>query len=145
MTGETKLMQDALTGGGTAAGVEGEELAAIVARLSALLAASERHLSMLPLRVVPRDGKPIIASHRRGNLFCGYIATWQEADLVVATLNALPKILAALAAPPTPRGEIADEARAREIADLLVQGRNEEAAALAFAAATPAPVVGDGS
>lgn len=50
----------------------------------------------LPWKVVPCDGKPIIASNRGGNLFRGYIATWQEAELIVAVVNALPDILAAL-------------------------------------------------
>ena len=50
----------------------------------------------LPWKVIPSDGKPIIASNRHGNLFCGYIATWAEADLIVAVANAMPAILAAL-------------------------------------------------
>ncbi len=50
----------------------------------------------LPWKVRPCDGKPIIASNRGGNLFQGYIATWQEAELIVAVVNALPDILAAL-------------------------------------------------
>lgn len=53
----------------------------------------------LPWKVIPCDGKPIIASKRGGNLFQGYIATWQEADLIVAIVNALPDILSALASP----------------------------------------------
>lgn len=54
---------------------------------------------MFPIRVVPVDGKPTITSHKGGNLFRGYIATWQEADLLVALANAAPRILAALAQP----------------------------------------------
>lgn len=50
----------------------------------------------LPWKVVPCDGKPTIASNRGGNLFRGYIATWQEAELIVAVVNALPDILVAI-------------------------------------------------
>lgn len=46
-----------------------------------------------PWRVIPYDGKPIIAGAKSGNLFRGYIATWQEADLAVAAVNALPALL----------------------------------------------------
>jgi len=55
---------------------------------------------MFPLRVQPVDGKPTIVSHKGGNLFRGYIGTWQEADLLVALANAAPRILEALAAAP---------------------------------------------
>lgn len=53
----------------------------------------------LPWKVKPCDGKPIIASNRGGNLFRGYIATWQEADLIVGVVNALPDILNTLTNP----------------------------------------------
>ena len=48
----------------------------------------------LPWRVRPCDGKPTIVSNKGGNLFRGYIGTWREADLIVATVNALPGLLA---------------------------------------------------
>ncbi|WP_367347538.1 hypothetical protein [Sphingobium yanoikuyae] len=44
-------------------------------------------------KVVPNAGKPIIAMPSGGNLFQGYIATWQEADLIVAAINHLPALL----------------------------------------------------
>ncbi|WP_303763739.1 hypothetical protein [Sphingobium yanoikuyae] len=44
-------------------------------------------------KVVPNAGKPIIAMPGGGNLFQGYIATWQEADLIVAAINHLPALL----------------------------------------------------
>ena len=55
---------------------------------------------MFPLRVKPVDGKPTIVSHKGGNLFRGYIGTWQEADLLVALANAAPRIIRALQSPP---------------------------------------------
>lgn len=60
------------------------------------------HDWMFPWRVQPCDGKPTIVGHKSGNLFRGYIGTWQEADLIVAAVNALPRLLAALARPPQP-------------------------------------------
>ena len=63
---------------------------------------------MFPIKVVPVDGKPTIASHKGGNLFRGYIATWGEADLLVALANAAPRILAALrASTPTAQPTVA--------------------------------------
>jgi len=56
----------------------------------------------LPWRVVPCDGKPIIASTRGGNLFRGYIGTWKEADLIVGVVNALPAMLYAAPQPEAP-------------------------------------------
>lgn len=63
---------------------------------------------MFPLRVQPVDGKPTIVSHKGGNLFRGYIATWSQADFLVALANATPRILAALSA--TQPTETADKA-----------------------------------
>jgi len=52
--------------------------------------------ALKPWKVVPESGKPIIASETGGNLFRGFIATWPEADLVVALVNNLPAIVTAL-------------------------------------------------
>lgn len=49
-----------------------------------------------PWRTISRNGKPIIAGNRSGNLFNGYIATHDYADLVVEAINALPEFLATL-------------------------------------------------
>lgn len=57
---------------------------------------------MFPLREVPVDGKPTIVSHRGGNLFRGYIATWEQSRLLIALANAAPRILAALTTPSSP-------------------------------------------
>lgn len=68
----------------------------LVARLRGLLAKTDSpngHDWLYPWRVVPSDGKPIIASNRGGNLFRGFIGTWDEADLVVEAVNALPAFL----------------------------------------------------
>lgn len=62
----------------------------------------------VPWKVKPVDGKPTIMSDRGGNLFRGYIATWQEADLVVALRNSADTILTQLEALQKER----DEARA---------------------------------
>lgn len=64
--------------------------------LRKLFDAAEGQWPKTPWKLIPSDGKPIIASERGGNLFRGYIATWQEAELVVGIVNALPAILAAL-------------------------------------------------
>lgn len=69
-----------------------DELAALVAKVSS----PNGWDWMFPIRVVPVDGKPTIASQKGGNLFRGYIATWQEADLLVALANAAPQILSYL-------------------------------------------------
>lgn len=68
----------------------------LVARLRELLAKTDSpngHDWLYPWRVVPSDGKPIIASNRGGNLFRGFIGTWDEADLVVEAANTLPALL----------------------------------------------------
>lgn len=66
-------------------------------RLEALLVKSEGAYPKLPWRVVPSDGKPIIAGTKHGgNLFRGYIATWAEADLAVAAVNSLPGLIATI-------------------------------------------------
>jgi len=67
---------------------------------------------MFPIRVVPVDGKPTIAAHKGGNLFRGYIGTWEEADLLVALANAAPRILAALSPSPVAADRANDEQRA---------------------------------
>ncbi|MGW8189559.1 hypothetical protein [Sphingomonas hankookensis] len=74
----------------------------------------------LPWKVVPTIGKPIIASDRGGNIFHGYISTWQEANLVVAVVNALPTILDALAA--APAGKLNRDFTARRIKELMDEG-----------------------
>ena len=75
---------------------------ALVDKLRELLEKSERHLKKIPWRVIPCDGKPIVAGNgHSGNIFRGYIATWEEAELVVETINALPTLLDALATRPT--------------------------------------------
>lgn len=78
---------------------------ALVERLAGLLAKVGEPNGLewtLPWRVVPCDGKPIIAGNKSGNLFRGYIATWQEADLIVAVVNALPDMIAALSSQTPP-------------------------------------------
>lgn len=77
--------------------------------LRKLFDAAEGQWPKTPWKLIPSDGKPIIASERGGNLFRGYIATWQEAELVVGIVNALPAILAALdsrAGDAVPAGEV---------------------------------------
>lgn len=64
--------------------------------LRKLFDAAEGQWPKTPWKLIPSDGKPIIASERGGNLFRGYIATWQEAELVVGIVNALPAIFSAL-------------------------------------------------
>lgn len=82
-----------------AAASEAGEVAALAAELRPLIDAAAGPNGwdwMFPLRVKPVDGKPTIVSHKGGNLFRGYIGTWQEAELLVALANAAPRILAAL-------------------------------------------------
>lgn len=82
-----------------AAASEAGEVAALAAELRPLIDAAAGPNGwdwMFPLRVKPVDGKPTIVSHKGGNLFRGYIGTWQEADFLVALANAAPRIVAAL-------------------------------------------------
>ncbi len=73
--------------------------AALIAELEPLIAKVAEPNGwdwMFPLREVPVDGKPTIVSHKGGNLFRGYIGTWDEARLLIALANAAPRIIAAL-------------------------------------------------
>lgn len=84
-----------------------EERKALIAELLPLI---EKALGlngwdwMFPLRVNPVDGKPTIVSHKGGNLFRGYIGTWQEANLLVALANAVPRLILVLQDPPAKEG-----------------------------------------
>ena len=73
-------------------------------------------VTTLPWEVVPSDGKPIIASNRHGNLFRGYIATWAEADLIVAIANGMPAVIAALDGP----AGVKDASGLRDFADRVM-------------------------
>lgn len=65
-----------------------------IAKLRELLDHTERHLPKIPWRVIPSDGKPIIAGRKgSGNLFRGYIATWKEADLACLAVNSMSALL----------------------------------------------------
>lgn len=86
-----------------------DTLRELLARLEAING-REYHF---PWRVVPSDGKPIIAGARSGNLFRGFIATWPEADLAVAAVNALPALLSELS-----RRQAAIAAKDARIAEL---------------------------
>jgi hypothetical protein len=90
---------------------QNEELRALLAKSDA----PNGHDWMHPWRVVPSDGKPIIASNRGGNLFRGYIATWDQADLIVAVMNALPDLLDLAAQSLTERSTPESEEDAREV------------------------------
>jgi|GEM_PF-7025839 hypothetical protein len=59
-------------------------------------------------KVTPSAGKPIISMPGGGNLFQGYIATWNEADLIVAAVNALPSLLTELEALRAERGRMVE-------------------------------------
>lgn len=63
-------------------------------RLAELVAFTNRHLASLPWSVTGDAGKPVIRGNKSGNLFYGYIATWQEADLLCLMVNSLPAMLA---------------------------------------------------
>lgn len=86
-----------------------------LAGLEALLAESEGAWPKMPWQVVASDGKPTIraAKNNGGNLFRGYIATWAEADLACAAVNALPGLIAHI------RATDAELAKAREERDEL--------------------------
>lgn len=75
---------------------------------------------MFPLREVPVDGKPTIVSHKGGNLFRGYIATWDQSRLLIALANAAPRILAALAPSRQPARAEADYLTAR-VAEIVAE------------------------
>lgn len=74
-------------------------------RLAELIEFTNRHSPGLPWSVHGDAGKPVIAGAKSGNLFYGYIATWQEADLLCLAINSLPAMLAEITAARAAKGE----------------------------------------